>query len=201
LTGAGTLEFSPIIPRGHKLPAANTEIYHPVADDQEQLDLQVIEGDHEKPLHHEDNVVLASWVLDIPNPGPMDETSFGVTYRYDLDGIVNIDVVDNRDESVLFSGEIALGVQQDRRQMVEIAKRVESSLEDGVVQASTVISDLSPAVSTTVLNARNKIAPFVDDNEATQIRELCEQIESSGGADQGLIDQLEAINQKYNYLF
>jgi len=84
---------------------------------------------------------------------------------------------------------------------VEIAKRVESSLEDGVVQASTVISDLSPAVSTTVLNARNKIAPFVDDNEATQIRELCEQIESSGGADQGLIDQLEAINQKYNYLF
>ncbi len=201
MTGAGTLEFSPIISRGHKLPAANTEIYYPVADDQEHLDFQVIEGDHEKPLHHDDNVVLANWVLDIPNPGPMDEMSFGVTYRYDLDGIVNIDVVDNRDESSLFSGEIALGVQQDRRQMVEIAKRVESALEDGVVQASTVISELGPAVSTAVLNARNKIAPFVDDNEATEIRELCEQIESSGGADQGLIDQLEAINQKYNYLF
>ena len=201
MTGAGTLEFSPIISRGHKLPAANTEIYYPVADDQEHLNFQVIEGDHEKPLHHDDNVVLANWVLDIPNPGPMDEMSFGVTYRYDLDGIVNIDVVDNRDESSLFSGEIALGVQQDRRQMVEIAKRVESALEDGVVQASTVISELGPAVSTAVLNARNKVAPFVDDNEATEIRELCEQIESSGGADQGLIDQLEAINQKYNYLF
>ena len=201
LTGAGTLEFSPIILRGHKLPAANTEIYNPVMDDQEHLDMQVIEGDHEKPLHHEDNVVLAKWLIDIPNPGPMDEISFGVTYRYDLDGIVNIDVVDNRDQSLLLEGEITLGVQADRRQMVEIAKRVESSLEDGVVQASTVVSELSPAVATALLNARNKVAPFVDDDEATEIRELCEQIESSGGSDQGSIDKLEAINRKYNYLF
>ena len=131
----------------------------------------------------------------------MNEKSFSITYKYDLDGIVNIDVVDNRDEASLFSGEIALGVQKDRRQMVEIAKRVESSLDDGVVRASTVVSDLDPAAATAVLNARNKVAPFVEEGEAAEIRELCEQIESTGGTDQSLVERLEAINQKYNYLF
>jgi len=201
LTGAQTLEFSPIIQRGHKLPAANTEVFIPSFDDQESVNFQVIEGDHEKPLHDEDNVVLASWDVAIPNPGPMNEMSFSITYKYDLDGIVNIDVVDNRDEASLFSGEIALGVQKDRRQMVEIAKRVESSLDDGVVRASTVVSDLDPAAATAVLNARNKVAPFVEEGEAAEIRELCEQIESTGGTDQSLVERLEAINQKYNYLF
>ena len=54
LTGAQTLEFSPIIQRGHKLPAANTEVFIPSFDDQESVNFQVIEGDHglpyEKPL-------------------------------------------------------------------------------------------------------------------------------------------------------
>ena len=201
LTGSGTIEFSSIIPRGHKLPAERTEVYRPVRDDQESLDFEVIEGDPELPLSHDDNVVLAQWEIDIPNPGPMDEVSFGVTYKYDLDGIVNIDVTDHRDQSSLFSGEISLGVQRDRRQMVGIAKRVETALDEGVVMESKVDSLLEPHIAEAVLNARNKVAPFVEDEEATEIRDLCGRIEESNGTDQGLVDQLEAINQKYRYLF
>ena len=196
LTGSGTMEFSPIIPRGHKLPAERTELYIPVVDEQKSLHFEVIEGDPELPLHHEDNVVLADWEIDISNPGPMDEVSFGVTYKYDLDGIVNIDVTDNRDQSLLFSGEISLGVQKDRREMVGIAMRVETALDEGVVMESTVESVLEPHVAETVLNARNKVAPFVGDEEAMEIRNLCQRIEESNGTDQDLVDQLEAINQK-----
>ena len=201
LTGAGTLEFSPIIPRGHKLPAERTELYSPVKDDQDSLDFEVIEGDPDLPLNHEENVVLAKWNIDVPNPGPMDEVSWGVTYKYDLDGIVNIEVIDERDHSALFSGEIALGVQRDGKQMVGIAKRVETTLNEGVVQTSTVDFVLESHIAEAVLNARNKVAPFVDDEEATEIRDLCRRIEESGGSDQDLVDQLEAINQKYRYLF
>ena len=203
VTGAGgTPEFSPIIPRGHKLPAAVTEHgFHPVVDDQEVLDFKVIEGDHEKPLSDEGNVILAEQKIPIPNPGPMAEISFAMTYKYDLDGIVHFEVVDERDQSSLHSGEIALGVQRDRRQMVEIAQRVETTLEEGEVQESGVVSDLDPEVATAVLNARTMIAPFVDDDDATEILDLCKQIESSGGSDQGVIDQLLEINQRYNYLF
>ena len=108
LTGAGTLQFSPIIPRGHKLPAERAEVFRPVVDDQESIKFTVIEGEPERPLHDDANVILAEQEILIPNPGPMDEVSFAVTYRYDLDGIVNFDVLDERDQSVLHAGEIAL---------------------------------------------------------------------------------------------
>jgi len=196
-----TLGFSPIIPRGRKLPASGTETYVPVVDDQEYLEFSVIEGDHEKPLSDDGNVILAESNLEIPNPGPMDEITFSFTYRYDLDGIVLFDVVDLRDQSSLHSGEIALGVQRDRQQMVDIAKRVETTLNEGEVQESEVVSDLDPEVAALVLDTRTKVAPFVEDDEAVEIREICQQIESSGGSDQSLVDRLQAIKQKYNYLF
>ena len=66
---------------------------------------------------------------------------------------------------------------------------------------SKVDSLLEPHIAEAVLNARNKVAPFVEDEEATEIRDLCGRIEESNGTDQGLVDQLEAINQKYRYLF
>ena len=195
------LEFSPIIPRGWKLPASATETYVPVIDDQENLEFSVIEGDPEKPLSDDGNVILAERNLEIPNPGPMDEITFSVTYKYDLDGIVQFDVVDDRDQSSLHSGEIALGVQRDRQQMVDIAKRVETTLNEGEVQESEVVSDLDPEVAALVLGTRTMVAPFVEDDEAVEIRDICQQIESSGGSDQSLIARLQEIKQKYNYLF
>ena len=201
LTPTGTLEFSVIIPRGNKLPAKGTETYVPVNDDQEQLEFEVIEGNPDEPINHVDNVVLAQRVIQIPNPGPAEGISFAVTFKYDLDGIVHYDLVDERDGASLHSGEIALGVQRDKRKMVDIAKRVETSLNEGVVQQSAVVSDLSPEVATAVLNARTQVAPFVDDDEAAEIMKLCDQIESTGGADTNVIGRLMEINQKYNYLF
>ena len=202
LNSVGEMQFAEIIPRNHKLPAERSEIFSPVMDNQESINYQVIEGDPEKPLSHVDNVILAEWSVDIPNPGPMDEMSFNVTYKYDLDGIVQVDVTDGRDNSNLFNGEIALGVQKDKRKLVEIAKRVESTFEDDIVEErQEQESLLSGDTASLVLNARTKIAPFVDDEEGTHIRSLCKRIEDSQGEDQKAITELEEISQRYNYLF
>ena len=201
ITEAMTLKFSPIIPRGHKLPAERSESFSPITDEQDSLRFCLIEGDPDKPLHDEENVILYDDTISILNPGPRDEVSFAVTYKYDLDGIVSFDVVDERDNSVLKAGEIALGIQRDRRQMVGIANRVEETLREGVVKRPVGVSKLDPELTTAIANVRTMVAPFVDDIEAIKIKNLCEQIESSGGADQSLVDQLMEINQKYNYLF
>ena len=201
MTEASTLQFSPIIPRGHKLPAERTENFYPSTDEQDSLRFILIEGDPEKSLNDEENVILYEDIIRIPNPGPKDEISFAVTYKYDLDGIVSFDVIEERDNLVLVSGEIALGIQRDRRQMVGIANRVEETLKKGVVQKTKVAFDLDPKLTTALLNARTKIAPFVDDTEALEIRDLCRQIELSEGTNQVLVAQLMEINQKYNYLF
>jgi molecular chaperone DnaK (HSP70) len=196
----GVQEFSVIIPRGRILPAEDTEIYTPLYDDQESIIVEVMEGDPEKPLGHQDNVVLAQQEIQIPNPGPMEGISFAVTFKYDLDGIVHYDVVDQRDGASLYAGEIVLGVQRDKRQMVGIANRVQTTLKEGLVQQSDEVSDLDPEVATAVLDSRTKVAPFVDDDEAAKIMGLCEQIESSGGTDQDAVDQLLEIIHRYNYL-
>ena len=198
----GELYFSEIISRNHKLPAEGTELYFPTMDDQDSVDVSVIEGDPEQPLNHVDNVILAQWNVPITNPGPMDEVSLSVTYKYDLDGIVQTEVKDTRDGSSLFSGEIALGVQKDKRKLVEIAKRVEDTLEDGIVEErSDDVSGLQGELASLILNARNKVCPFVDDEEATQIRGLCKRVEESDGQDGEARNELEEIIQRYNYLF
>ncbi len=198
----GELEFSEIISRNHKLPAEGTESFSPSYDNQEAINFRVIEGDPEKPINHVDNVILAEWSVEIPNPGPMNEVAFTVAYKYDLDGIVQAEVTDMRDGSSLFSGEIALGVQKDKRKLVEIAKRVEETIEEGVVEErEDHESELDGEISTLVLNARNKVCPFVDDEEGTEIRTLCKRIEESSGEDTEAVQELKEITQRYNYLF
>ncbi len=201
LTPDGGLGFTEVIPRNHKLPAEHTEVFVPVLDDQESVNFRVIEGDPNKPINDVDNVILAEWIVPIPNPGPAETMSFAVTYKYDIEGIVHVELVDQRDGSVLHAGEIAMGVQRDPRRLVEISKRVKTSLGDGFVQESSVGLDLPPDVATSVLNARTKVAPFVDDEEATNLRELCKRIEESNGSDSGAVTELEETLQKYNYLF
>ena len=198
---SGDLGFSEIIPRSHKLPAERTEVYTPVADKQEKINFRVIEGDPSKPLNDADNVILAKWDVDIPNPGPKDEVSFSLTYKYDLEGIVHVDVVDNRNKTILQSGEIALGVQKDKRQLVEIANRVSETFSKGVVQESDTSTGLPKDVAAAVLNARTKIAPFVDEEESLQLRQLCEKIEESSGEDSEAFEKLQSMLVKYSYLF
>jgi molecular chaperone DnaK len=59
-------EFSVLIRRNTKYPAAATDTYAPVADYQEKVDVVVIEGDPSKPIEHEDNVVLKNWTIELP---------------------------------------------------------------------------------------------------------------------------------------
>ena len=204
-TPTQSLEFGVIIPRNMNLPASSTEIYSPVVDNQESLNFKVIEGDANQPLSAEDNVVLAETTISIPNPAPMDEVSFSVSYTYDENGILVFGVTDNRDESQLHAGEIALGIQKDREKMVKIAQKTTKTLDENKVQKETLTdggdSELNSEITTLLLNARTKVAPFVDDEEATIIRELCQKVEDSSGNDQDSVVKLNEIIDKYFYLF
>ena len=61
--------FSILIGRNTKYPAKATDSYVPAVDFAEALKIQVIEGDPDKPIGHEDNVVLKSWPLRLPENG------------------------------------------------------------------------------------------------------------------------------------
>ena len=93
--------FSVLIRRNTKLPARATDSYFPHNDFQETVDLRVIEGDPDKPLDDDENVVLRNWIVELPEPRPRVEAGFEVTYEYDVDGILHVEVVDQKTSTVM----------------------------------------------------------------------------------------------------
>jgi molecular chaperone DnaK (HSP70) len=85
-----------LIARNTKFPARTTQIYTPVQDFQESVAIVVVEGNPDKPLDHEDNVVLTNWEIALPEPGPVAEAAIEITYEYDVDGILHVLVRDTR---------------------------------------------------------------------------------------------------------
>ncbi|MCU7727010.1 Hsp70 family protein [Actinoplanes sp. KI2] len=106
---AGNMIFGEIIGRNTKYPASNTEPAWPTTDFQEEVILQVIEGDPARPLDHEDNVVLATWTIPLPGRRPKADARLDITYTYDLDGILHIRVEDHQTGSVLADGRLGFG--------------------------------------------------------------------------------------------
>ncbi|SNY65245.1 Hsp70 family protein [Paractinoplanes atraurantiacus] len=103
------LFFGEIIGRNTKYPASNTQPAWPTNDFQESVLLDVVEGDPARPLDDEDNVVLASWEIALPERRRRDDARLDITYTYDLDGILRVRVEDHKTGSVLMDGQLEYG--------------------------------------------------------------------------------------------
>ncbi len=195
------LEFSEIIPRNHKLPARSTSRYVPVHDFQESIQMTVIEGDPKKPLDHEDNVVLREWDLKL-EPRPKSETSLGITYEYDVDGILHVSVVDVPSQRELLSGDVSFAGKHEPRELVEMSQRVDAIVDDAA-SPQPPQPGIPPDVATVVDRARVKVIPFVPDEEAERLSQLAADLEAAAtSGDFGEAKEtLEGALRKYAYLY
>jgi molecular chaperone DnaK (HSP70) len=203
-----SMAFDEIIPRNHKIPAKETQIYKPVFDDQESLHVVVMEGDMSKPLDDPDNVLIWESVVQLPEPRPMAEASFELTYEYDVDGIVYVTMRDiERDRVVQPLDHYPIppsGMTKDPRELVNLAGRVKGTIETGGLQdagGQPPVSNGDPQTRELIEKARSKVIPFLDDAQARVLQELVDAVES---AVDGQLDDakraLEAELRKYSYL-
>lgn len=192
------LEFSELIPRNHKLPARVTKTYFPAVPFQEELNVQVIEGDPTKPLEHDDNVILKNWELVLPEPQPMGEISIELTYSYDVDGILHVAALDSLGNELL-NDVVSYGATVDKRNLAKIAQRSATALDDGRLQGSEIRHQtaLPPELRKLVTEVQTKIIPFIDDTEAGPLRHSVKLIEEG---DPEAADALRAATRKYSYL-
>ena len=198
----GTLEFSEIIPRNHKLPAKRTETYVPAADLQEAVKIDILEGDPAAGLDDPDIIELCSWSVPI-TPRPRGETSLDLTYEYKMDGIVYVTLVDNVTREVILAEEVTTGVTQDKRQLVEIAQRVDQTIESHEVQRTEVSSTTrDPQVLLLLQQARQKVMPFLDDAQASRIGDMVTALEAAVAESEvaAASEALSAELRKYSYL-
>jgi molecular chaperone DnaK (HSP70) len=198
--------FSVLIPRNHQLPAKASDVYFPLNEGQESVRVEVLEGDPAKPVDHEDNVVLKEWTIAVDPTRTKQDAAFTITYEYDVDGILHITVLDKLTGAVMLKDDVSYGVSKDKTQLVEVAKRVHATIEAGSVNgrpgpgapARQVVDPHSAAL---LQRARDKVIPFIDDEEAARIESLCADLEhATGDAVSDSRENLASTLRQYAYL-
>jgi molecular chaperone DnaK len=201
-------EFSVLIDRNYKLPAKAESSYYPLRDGQKTVKVEVIEGDPTAPLDDPDNVILKEWEIEVDSTRPHREAGFTMCYEYDVDGILHVMITDDKTGETLLSDDLTFGVSRDKASLVELAKTVEATMAGqslgvsslGAVQA--VAPSLDSASQSVLERVRAKIIPFVDEQEAGRLEEMCRDLEQALGIDvDGFRSALEAVARKYAYLF
>ena len=170
--------FSVLIGRNTKYPASATDKYQPGHDFQEAVGITVIEGDPDKPIKHEDNVVLKKWSVSLPEKRLKEEAAFTVAYEYDIDGILHVAVADERTGRNLMTEEFSFGAGQERAQLPQLRREVDDLVGGPEKGPATVAADTLSAASRLVLGkARDKVLPFIADQEHAAVEELVTALE------------------------
>jgi len=199
----GRPAFATLIPRNHKLPARKTEEFVPVRDFQESILIEVIEGDPDKPLDHEDNVRLREWVVPLI-PRPQVETKIALTYQYDTDGIIHVEAMDTVSGQSLVASEISFIDGRDQRELVQIASGVTSVLAAAASSAEAPQVAIPSDVQIMLDRARIKVIPFVPDEDAVTLEALAVALEGAAASNAEYRSEFDALDQalrKYAYLY
>ena len=162
--------FSVLISRNTKLPASDTRFFSPVFDDQEVVRVRVIEGDPDREFEHEDNVILKEWDVALLEKRPVAQAGFSISFEYDVDGILNVLVVDEKTRTVMMKEQVAFGVARTKQELVDIRRRIDNTavVDDARSQEAVPVlprpgSGLCEESRASVRKAKEKIFPFVDD--------------------------------------
>jgi len=177
---SGLEEFSPIIRKGHKLPAQSSSEYSPIVVTTDSVSVKVVEGDpgSDSP----DFTVLKEW--DVPLRTPYSEDSrrtFELQYDYDVDGILKVKATDLESGEVLLDDDVSYGVATDKRQLKVMSERAKAAVATGVIDKSAHIELEDPEAMKLIQQARLKVIPFLDISEAEPINLAIEALESAVG--------------------
>ena len=198
--------FSVLIPRNRQLPARESDNYIPANQGQKSVLVRVIEGDPAKEVSDPDNVVLKEWSIDVDPDLTQQENAFDISYEYNVDGILHITVTNTRTGRVMLRDDVSFGVTKDKSQLIDLANRVRTTIESGsgpAVQAAVLTAPALDSATVRLLErARNKVVPFVGEDEGRRLEALCADLERSvGAASDECREALERKLRQYAYLF
>jgi molecular chaperone DnaK (HSP70) len=170
--------------------------------EQETVNIKVVEGDPNLPMDHEINSQLISWEINLPDPSREDSRSFTLEYKYDVEGILHVQAEDDLTGNILLEETVSFGASGDRKKMVKIAKEVSNTMATGSIDNSLSRSSLDPEIIKLLDQARSKVAPFLEDEDAVAIRALADALENAKSLDERVeaTKELRAVLAQYSYL-
>jgi len=197
------LTFSTLIPKGHKLPAKVSSTYFPAVRETESLKIRVVEGDPGADLDKQDFVVLKEWDVKLVEKYSDTSTrSFNLQYEYDVDGILHVLATDEESGTVLLDDDVSYGIATNKREMKKVADRVREAVESGTISNDAKVEFSDPESVKLLSQARNKVIPFLDDDEAKEIIRLAENLERAEDSQiASARDALRRALAPHSYLF
>lgn len=201
--GPDNPEFSVMIPRNTKLPASARDSFRPTFDNQEQLLVQIIEGDPDAPFAHEDNVILKNWEVPL-DPMPMADAGFLVDFQYDVDGILHVKAQYKTTNRVILDEELTFGAAGDKAELVGMRRRIDA-LSTQPAYASPASPGparvLSPESQLAISRAQTKIIPHLDATTAQHLKDLVARLEAAPAEDEEPARRLlEIAIREHSYL-
>jgi molecular chaperone DnaK (HSP70) len=197
------LNFSTLIPKGHKLPAKASSPYYPVFRETESVNVQVVEGDPDAVGVNQDFVILKEW--DVPLVKEYSEESmraFTLQFEYDVDGILHVLAIDNDTGTVLLDDDVSYGIATDKRELKKVADRARQAVETGTMSSEASVELTDPEAVKLLSQARNKVIPFLDDDECVEIIALADALEKAGESEVTTArDALRRALAPHSYLF
>ena len=177
-------EFAVLIPRNHKYPATAKKSFNPVNDFQEEVLVEVIEGDPSKPIEHEDNVILKKWEVKLLEPRLASDAGFEVTFEYDVDGILRVTVQDEKSGTIMMDDELAFGASENRAALPQMRRRVDGLMDGNGRGKPEPAGGLSTETLATLHKARSKVLPFITDADLERLTGLIGELEAASAADE-----------------
>ena len=199
-------KFVPIIRRNSKLPTTRTEAFYTIYDDQEQVEIDVYQGEDEDAL---ENVKIASFMFTGLNQKTgASEKGILFTCNLDLDGLLHIHAVERA------SGREVRGVVNDvfaqsSDEMIERSReRIErawgqdttgSPATPGISASGQIVleKEPEPAIRATLERA-NKALAGASDDDRDELQELVDALHKAVNEDDA--EQKETANDQLEEL-
>jgi molecular chaperone DnaK (HSP70) len=196
------LQISVLIPGGSKLPARATRRFNPHSRFSFTHVLRLVEGSFVNQKWNE-WLPLKDFVVPLRNE---DKTSFSgafdVSFEYDVDGILHVVATDVDSGTVLLDDDVSYGITTDKREMKKVADRAREAVETGTISNDAKVELSDPEAVKLLSQARNKVIPFLDDDEAADIIKLADALEKATSSEVGAArDALRRALAPHSYLF
>ena len=195
----GMLEFSEIVPKGHKLPARATQVYYPISEEQTAVNIDVIEGD---PVSG-DFVTLKEWSVSIEHLHG--DRSFNLAYEYDVSGILNVKAICQASQTVLLDDDVSYGVAADKKKLTQMAVNARTAVTEGTLTSANGNpgnSILQVESLEVIQKTEQLVIPYLDAESSDSLARIVEELRSSRPENEAVRrDALMEALQPYSFLF
>lgn len=193
---------TPMIPRNTTIPASKTEIFSTAADNQNQVQIVITQG--ERPMST-DNKQLGTFILDGIPPAPRGVPQIEVTFDIDSNGIMKVTAKDkatSKTQNITITGAVGLSDDEIEKMREEAEKHKaedekKKELIDVKNAAEAIVNTAEKAIKDTEGKAPKDIVESVEEKiKALKDVKDSEDKDKIEAATKELSEELQKVGQK-----